>query len=267
VEITVFPDDQALADALASEIVEGIEISLGNGQTYVLGCPGGRTPTLTLKALVERLGRAGLDLSRVTLAMMDEYAIADGSSFRVVSRDLHFSVRRYIDEHFLSPLNAVLSPDDAAPFSEEQIWFPDPARPLDYDARLADAGGVDLFILASGASDGHIAFNPPGTPRAQRSAVFTLADTTKVDNLATFPDFGGVEEVPSFGVSVGVATIAEVSKRAVMVATGADKRRAVSTLAASDAYDPAWPATIVTECRNAAIYVDAVASGAEASVE
>ena len=266
-EITVFPDELALADALASEIFEGIATRLDNGRGYVLGCPGGRTPTLTLKALVEKLGRAGLDLSRFTLAMMDEYAVADGSSFVLVPGKLHFSVRRYIDEHFMVPLNALLDFSASAPISEEQIWFPDPAMPQDYDARLMDAGGVDLFILASGAGDGHIAFNPPGTPRAQRSTVFTLADTTKVDNLATFPNFGGVDEVPSFGVSVGVATIADVSKRAVMVVTGADKRRALSALVASDAYDPTWPSTIVTECRDAAIYVDDAANNSEESAK
>ena len=52
---------------------------------------------------------------------------------------------------------------------DESVWFPDPRDPAAYDARIADTGGLDLFLLASGASDGHVAFNPPGSPRASRT--------------------------------------------------------------------------------------------------
>src|SRR5215469_17575484 len=47
----------------------------------------------------------------------------------------------------------------------DRIWFPDPKSPSDYDGRIENAGGIDFFILASGASDGHVAFNPQGSAR------------------------------------------------------------------------------------------------------
>ena len=51
-----------------------------------------------------------------------------------------------------------------------------PADPEGYEQRLADAGGIDLFLLASGAGDGHVAFNPPG---ADRDTFKDTAEATK----------------------------------------------------------------------------------------
>ena len=81
--------------------------------------------------------------------------------------------------------------------------MPDPADPEEYDKRIADVGGIDLFLLASGTSDGHVAFNPAGTPVGTRTRVVGLTEQTRRDNLTTFPTFGGLDEVPLYGVTVG----------------------------------------------------------------
>ena len=82
----------------------------------------------------------------------------------------------------------------------DRLWLPDPADPDAYDERIAAAGGIDLFLLASGAGDGHVAFNPPGTEAAARTRVVALPDSTRRDNLATFPTFGGeLDAVPRTG--------------------------------------------------------------------
>jgi glucosamine-6-phosphate deaminase len=141
------------------------------------------------------------------------------------------------------------------------VWLPDPDDPTAFDARLRAAGGVDFFILASGASDGHVAFNPPGTPADAPSAIVRLAETTRRDNLATFPDFRALEEVPPYGLTVGLGTIASVSHEVAMVIHGAHKQEAARRLLASTAFDPAWPATIVHRCRNAHIHLDRASAG------
>jgi glucosamine-6-phosphate deaminase len=114
---------------------------------------------------------------------------------------------------------------------------------------------MDLFLLASGASDGHVAFLPPGSPRDGRTAVVRLAITTRRDNLATFAAFESLDEVPSHGVSVGLGTIA--SARAVrLVIHGAGKRHAAARLLALDRFDASWPASIVHDCADAEIWAD-----------
>ena len=194
--------------------------------------------------------------------MMDEYLVPAGVRGRAdrelqwASGDAPWSCHWFARHEIMNRLNAALSrsrrvPDDAA-------WFPDPRDPQAYDARIADAGGIDFFLLASGASDGHVAFNPPGSPRDSRTRVIPLSEETRRDNLQTFPSFGTLDTVPHHGVSVGIATITE-SREAVMVALGAGKRETVARMRAADRYDPSWPATLIHECANAEIVCDRAA--------
>ena len=141
------------------------------------------------------------------------------------------------------------------------IWFPDPRDPAAYDARIADAGGVDFFVLASGASDGHVAFNPPGSPRESRTRIIPLSEETRRDNLQTFPAFGTLSRVPGHGISVGIDTIAS-AKEAVMVVWGAGKRLTLTRMLRAERYEPEWPATVIHECAVREILSDADAAAA-----
>lgn len=139
--------------------------------------------------------------------------------------------------------------------------MPDPEQPAAYDGRLAAAGGVDLFLLASGAGDGHIAFNPPGTQRESTTRIERLAEQTRRDNLATFPEFRSVDEVPTHGLTIGTGSIANLSKSVAMIFWGRDKQTAFKRISGADIYDPDWPASIVQECRNAEVHAYRAAAG------
>ncbi len=117
-----------------------------------------------------------------------------------------------------------------------------------------------MFILASGASDGHVAFNPSGSEQDSDTRVIRLAEQTRQDNLHTFPEFKSLDEVPRYGISVGVGTIVNQSKAAVMVLVGEGKRLAFEKITAARSYDPAWPSSIIVECPNAALHADAAAA-------
>ena len=70
-----FPTAEALGDALAREILDGIDDAGRRGGRYVLGCPGGRSARSTYQALA-RLAQ-GTDLRHVVIVMMDEYLVED----------------------------------------------------------------------------------------------------------------------------------------------------------------------------------------------
>jgi glucosamine-6-phosphate deaminase len=232
-EVRVFADADELGIALADAILAAYAAAPGR---FVLGCPGGRSLRTTYRALAAR----GADLSRLVVVMMDEYVGAPP--------DAHYSCTRFAREELAAPLA----------LADEQLWLPDPGDPAEYDARIARAGGIDLFLLASGASDGHVAFLPPGSPRDGRTSVVELATSTRRDNLATFPRFRSLDEVPLRGVSVGLATIS--GARAMrLVVHGADKRGAAARLLALDDFDPAWPASIVHVGSDAEIWIDEAA--------
>ena len=234
-EVRVFADADALGEALADEILERYRRADGS---FLLGCPGGRSLRTTYRALASR--RA--DLSRLVVVMMDEYVGAPP--------DAHYSCTRFAREELAAPLG----------LRGDQVWLPDPDDPGAYDERIERGGGIDLFLLASGASDGHVAFLPPGSPRAGRTSVVPLATTTRRDNLATFPQFRALDEVPLHGVSVGLATIAG-ARAARLVIHGGGKREATRRVLALDGFDAAWPASIVHEIEDAEIWVDEEAVG------
>jgi glucosamine-6-phosphate deaminase len=244
---------------LATRIVAGIRASNETGLAYVLGCPGGRSAMPVYEALGAQLAAEAVDCSRLVIAMMDEYLIAgpDGT-VSPPPASAHYSCRGFGEREILGRINAGLP--EASRIQAENFWMPDPVAPADYDMRLADAGGIDLFLLASGAGDGHIAFNPPGSPRDSKSRVVELAEQTRRDNLATFPDFKSLDEVPTHGVTIGIGSIAALSKAAAMIVWGKGKCTAYRRIAGARSYDPSWPATIVVECRQAELHADRAAA-------
>lgn len=240
---------------LAGRIVASLGEAAPARRRYVLGCPGGRSAMPVYEALAAQLAAGRVDCTRFVIAMMDEYLLTgpDGA-LSSPPASAHFSCRGFGEREIVGRINAGLPP--ALRIPPENLWMPDPAAPADYDARLAAAGGIDLFLLASGAGDGHIAFNPPDSPRDSRSRVVVLAEQTRRDNLATFPDFGSLDEVPLHGVTVGIASIAELSRAATMIVWGDGKRTAFRRLSAATAYEQDWPATIIAECRRAELHAD-----------
>jgi glucosamine-6-phosphate deaminase len=234
-EVRVFADASELGDALADEILAAYA---GAGdRRFLLGCPGGRSLRSTYRALADR----DADLSRLIVVMMDEYVVDRAAA----PADAHYSCRRFARDELAEPLG----------LHDEQVWLPDPGDPASYDERIATAGGIDLFLLASGASDGHVAFVPPGSPREGRTAVLTLAESTRSDNVATFPEFESVDDVPRHGVSVGLGTIGD-ARRLRLVLHGAEKRYAAERLLALDRFDASWPASIVHDSADGEVWLD-----------
>jgi glucosamine-6-phosphate deaminase len=231
--VLVFRDPDELGQKLAAEILAAYGRTDG---PFLLGCPGGRSLRTTYRALAAN----AVALPRLVAVLMDEYAGATAAD--------HFSCRRFAEEELARPLG----------LREDQVWLPDGSDPAAYDERIAAAGGIDLFLLASGASDGHLAFVPPGAPRDGGTALVELAESTRRDNLATFPGFAALADVPRRGVSVGLATIA-AARSLRLVLHGADERGAAARPLALGRYEPKWPASIVHEHHDAEIWLDAEA--------
>jgi glucosamine-6-phosphate deaminase len=242
-----------LAERLLAQIAEARE----SGAHFLLGCPTGRTPRPIFGAMATRLAERPQDLSHVVLVMMDEYLVQGPDGLEHAPSSMPWSCHWFGEREIAARLNEPLAPEQR--IRERSIWFPDPRDPEDYERRIDGAGGIDLFLLASGASDGHVAFNQPGSPRDSRTRIIPLSEQTRRDNLATFPTFGALDAVPHHGVSVGIDTIAR-SKSAVMVVLGAGKRETFARMSSADRYTPDWPATVIHECRGGEIVADEDAS-------
>jgi len=97
------------------------------------------------------------------------------------------------------------------------------AECVDYEAKIKQAGGIDLFLAGIG-DDGHIAFNEPGSSLASRTRVKTLAYDTILANSRFFGD--DLEMVPKMALTVGVQTILE-AREIVALIVGARKSPAL----------------------------------------
>jgi glucosamine-6-phosphate deaminase len=257
---TVFAGPEEIGRALAGLIAGQLEAA-GPGHPFLLGCPSGRSARSTYRGLAREVAARSLDLTGLIIVMMDDYVERDpGTGFvRRVDPAAPHSCFRFGLTEIVGRLNAAAA--HGRRIREDHYWVPDPAFPGQYEKEIASRGGIDLFILASGASDGHVAFNPPGTDRGALTRIVRLAEQTRRDNMDSFPAFGSdLHRVPSHGVTVGVGTICGQSKQAVMVAHGQGKAGTVRRLAEAQQYAPDWPATILAECARPRLLVDEAAA-------
>jgi glucosamine-6-phosphate deaminase len=147
----------------------------------VLGLATGSTPLGVYRELIRLHREEQLDFSQVTTFNLDEYvglAPTHPQSYR------HFMQANLFD-HLNIDTSKTNVPDGRA------LDFESHCR--QYEQRIKDAGGIDLQILGVG-SDGHIAFNEPGSSLGSRTRLKTLASETIRDN-ARF--FGGEDKVES----------------------------------------------------------------------
>jgi glucosamine-6-phosphate deaminase len=256
--MTILESPDAVGGYLAARILSQIAQARDDGRGFLLGSPTGRTPKPILAAMAATLAERSQDLSHVTIVLMDEYVVQVPHGLEYAPEDAPWSCHWFGTHEIIQRLNAVVAPQHR--LADDCLWRPRLDDPEEYDRRLADAGGVDLFVLASGASDGHVAFNPPGSALDSRTRIIRLSDDTRRDNLKTFPVFGTLEAVPYHGVSAGIATLV-ASKACVMVALGEGKRATVERMRAASGYERDWPATLIHECARGEIVVDAAAAG------
>ena len=114
----------------------------------------------------------------------------------------------------------------------------------------AEAGGVDLQLLGIG-TDGHLAFNEPGSSLASRTRIKTLTEQTRRDN-ARF--FGSLDEVPHHVLTQGLGTILH-ARHLLLIATGAGKADAVAA-AVEGPLTASCPASVLQLHPHATVLLD-----------
>ena len=251
---SVWESSEALGDHVGGLILTGLTDAGKAGRRYLLGCPGGRTAQTVYRALARQAAAAHADLAHVVIVMMDDYVIPSGDGFEHCPADAHYSCRRFAFEEIAGVINRGLPA--ARRIRADHVWLPSPAAPQAYEEKIHGAGGIDLFLTASGASDGHVAFNAPGSALDSRTRIVPLLDSTRRDNLATFPEFTCLDEVPRHGVTVGLGTICSRSRQVMLLIHGPWKIAAVARLSACSDFDPQWPASFIFRCPAAAIHID-----------
>ena len=92
-----------------------------------------------------------------------------------------------------------------------------------YEEAIAEEGGIELFLGGMG-SDGHIAFNEPGSSLASRTRIKTLTQETINANARFFDN--NPSKVPKTALTVGVGTVMD-AREVVIIVSGRSKARAL----------------------------------------
>lgn len=204
-EVIIAADPQEVAEIAAGRIRNQIL----RKPNSVLGLATGSTPELTYRRLVRYHKEEGLDFSKVTTFNLDEYLGLPPSH----EQSYHYFMFDRLFRHVNINERNVHIPSGLAPDPEAHCRW--------YEETIAYHGGIDLQLLGVG-TDGHIAFNEPGSSLASRTRVKTLTEQTIRDNAALFFGKGQEHLVPRFAITMGVGTILE-AKKLLLIATGQRK--------------------------------------------
>ncbi|AEI12741.1 glucosamine-6-phosphate deaminase [Cellulomonas gilvus] len=228
---------------LARIAADAVERLLRARPTAVLGLATGSSPLAVYDELARRHTRDGLSFARARAFMLDEYV--------GLPADHPQRYRNVIETEFASrvdlPPGAVLGPDGLA---QDLV-----AACAAYEHAIADAGGVDLQLLGIG-TDGHVAFNEPGSSLASRTRIKTLTRQTREDNARFFDD--DVAQVPTHCLTQGLATIMS-ARHLVLLAQGRGKAEAVHQLVEGPV-SALWPATVLQHHPHVTVLVDDAAA-------
>src|SRR5580765_7368125 len=205
-EVVVQKTPAEMAVAAAREVANVLNAK----PNAVLGMATGSTPLGLYQELVRLHRRGELDFSHVTTFNLDEYVGLPITHPQSYHQFMHENFFRHIN---IPAQNIHIPSGTTTNYPAFCAW---------YEQRIREAGGIDLQILGIG-SDGHIAFNEPGSSLGSRTRLKTLASETIRDN-ARF--FGGEDKVPRLAVTMGVGTILD-TRKCVLLAFGKHKAAAV----------------------------------------
>ncbi len=230
-------------DELARLAADAIERLLRSTPDAVLGLATGSSPLKVYDELARRHTEDGLSFARARAFTLDEYV--------GLPADHPERYRTVIENEIVSRVDfapdAVQGPDGLA---QDLV-----AACAAYERAIADAGGVDLQILGIG-TDGHIAFNEPGSSLASRTRIKTLTEQTRLDNARFFG--GDVDRVPQHCLTQGLGTIME-ARHVVLLASGRQKAEAVHQLV-EGSVSAMWPGTILQHHPHVTVLVDNAAA-------
>jgi glucosamine-6-phosphate deaminase len=234
-----------LADAkeIGRVAADAIGALLKRKPDAVLGLATGSSPLAIYDELAARYEAGEISFRQARAFTLDEYV--------GLPADHPQRYRTVIEDVFVSRVDfvpgAVEGPDGLA----TDI----PAACAAYENAIRAAGGVDLQILGIG-TDGHIAFNEPGSSLASRTRIKTLTRQTRIDNARFFDD--DVDAVPTHCLTQGLATIM-AARHVILIATGRGKAEAVHQLT-EGAVSALWPATILQHHPHATVLLDDAAA-------
>lgn len=208
-----------------------------NKPNAVLGLATGTSPLKVYENMIQAYKNNEVSYKLVKTFNLDEYIGLEGTHNQSYRYFMNENLFNHIDID-KNNTNVLLGVGDYISFMNK------------YDALIEQEGGIDLQILGLG-SDGHIAFNEPGTDFDSLTHITPLTEQTIKDNSRLFND---ISEVPTSAVTMGLKSIMN-AKKIVLIATGKNKAQAVYGLVKGEITKD-MPCSILQNHDDVTIYLD-----------
>lgn len=178
---------------------------------FVLGLPTGSSPIGVYDELIALCKAGEVSFKYVVTFNMDEYVkIAEDHP-----QSYHYFMQHTFFKHIDIPQENINILNGNA---EDLV-----AECERYEVKMKEYHGINLFLGGVG-SDGHIAFNEPGSSLTSRTRIKTLTKDTLIANSRFFDN--DISKVPKTALTVGIKTIMD-AKEVLIIANGHNKALAL----------------------------------------
>jgi len=181
---------------------------------FVLGLPTGSSPLGVYKEFIKMYKDGKLSFKNVRTFNMDEYT---GLSANHPQSYRYFMMENLFNHIDIDPKHIHIL-DGMAKEPEKECRL--------YEDAIKAEGGIELFLGGMG-SDGHIAFNEPGSSLSSRTRIKTLTADTKAANARFFDS--DPSKVPHTALTVGVGTVMD-AREVMIIVNGRGKARALKAV-------------------------------------
>ena len=175
----------------------------------VLGLATGSTPLGLYRNMIEDHKKNGTSYKQIKTVNLDEYAGLDENSDQSY---VYFMRKNLFDSLDIDRKNTNIEDGTASARKAEGAGYNGLLNELQQDIQVLGIG-----------SNGHIAFNEPGTPFGSETHVVDLTESTIKDNSRLFKN---IDEVPRQAFTMGLKNIMN-AKKVLILANGENKAQAV----------------------------------------
>ncbi len=206
-EVMIYQSYEEISKASAKVVADVVN----SKPNAVIGLATGSTPLGLYQELIRMHKEEGLDFSHVSTFNLDEYVGLTPNHPQSYHYFMHENLFKDIN---IEPQNVHVPSGTTSNYKAFCEW---------YEKRIAECGGIDIQVLGVG-SDGHIAFNEPGSSLGSRTRIKTLSKET-IDDNARF--FDTRDQVPIYAITMGVGTVLE-ARKIILLANGANKAKSIA---------------------------------------
>ena len=210
--LIIEPDYESVSEWAANYVAARINKANPTPEKpFVLGLPTGSSPLGMYRNLIKLNKEGKVSFKNVITFNMDEYC--------GIPKNHEQSYYTFMWTNFFNHIDI---PEENVNILDGNA--PDPEAECErYEDKIKSVGGIDLFVGGVG-TDGHIAFNEPGSSLTSRTRMKTLTKETMFANSRFFDN--DVNKVPRYALTVGVGTIMD-AKSVMLIVNGFNKSRAL----------------------------------------